>query len=99
MPFFGQNANVTATTAQQLTTVSNPCPHGLTVQALTGNTQPVWLALSAVAATTAVTTATTQGFPLYAGQFICLSPAVVTDASSLYVVSGATTQGLAYYGC
>lgn len=91
MAFFGQNTNVTAVTAQQLTTASNPVRGFLTLAALTTNTQPVFVGVVG-------TVATTTGFPLYAGQVHTFPPAVVTDASSLYVVSAATTMGVAYYG-
>ena len=91
MAFFGQNTAVTAVTAQQLVGASNPCPRFLTVTALTGNTQPVFVS-------TASTAATTTGYPLYAGQSVTFPPAVVTDAASLYVVSAATTMGVAYFG-
>lgn len=94
--FVGQNTDVDAS-AEALTS-STVCQSVVTIKALPGNSNVVYVGL-------ADTVSATTGFPLSAGQEMTVGAAWFraaadsqSDLADIYVIGGAANQGVAFWG-
>ena len=84
---FGRKTVAGTGTAEPLVAVSTPLKVGITIKALSGNTNPVWVGLS--------TTSTTTGFELKASEQIFIP---ITDAQLIYLDVTTNGEGVTYIG-
>lgn len=84
---FGQKTVAATGTAESLVSSSTPLKIGVTVKALSTNTNAVWVGGSS--------TSTTTGFELKAGEQIFIP---VTDTQTIYVDVTTNGEGVSYIG-
>lgn len=85
---YGQITTIGAS-ALQMVTAATPVFSGTQVKALAANSGKVYMGL-----TSSVTT--TSGWELSAGNELFISRAEAPDASGIYVIASATSQGVCY---
>lgn len=83
----GQKRVATPGTELPLTATTKPLTTGVTVRALTANTNPVFIGLNPVTSTT--------GFVLLAGEELFIP---IDDANKVYVDATTATEGVSFIG-
>ena len=84
---FGQKTVAATGTAEALVAISTPLKVGITIKALSTNTNAVWVGLS--------TTSTATGFEIKAGEQIFIP---ITDAQLIYLDVTTNGEGVSYIG-
>jgi hypothetical protein len=86
-----RNSDIDAT-AEQVTTTSTPVSYGTTLKADAANTDVVYVGYANTV--TAKTAATTDGYPLAAGEEYFVPRCKADDVNKIWVIAGAANQQL-----